>query len=73
MYRACLLVAASTLLLVMFLVSLVPVHAGPVPRAVAVDPSYDFGSVYAGETLYHDFIIKNTGDAELKIESIHSG
>jgi hypothetical protein len=45
----------------------------PNARAVIPSDSFDFGSAYEGNDIYHDFIIKNEGTAELKIISVKSG
>jgi len=55
-----------------------PAQAPPVamdPNAVAVLPtdSFDFGTVYEGNEVFHDFIIKNEGTADLKIVNVKSG
>jgi len=44
-----------------------------VPKAVAETDSFDFGTVLEGNTVLHDFVIKNTGDAPLKIENVRTG
>ncbi len=45
------------------------------PNAKAVLPTdtFDFGSVYEGNDVFHDFIIKNEGTADLKIYNVKSG
>jgi hypothetical protein len=45
------------------------------PNAKAVFPtaSYEFDSVYEGIDVFHDFIIKNEGTADLKIINVKSG
>lgn len=43
------------------------------PAAVAEVDSYDFGIVYEGADINHDFIIKNTGDAKLEIKTVKTG
>jgi hypothetical protein len=45
------------------------------PNALAVIPSdsYDFGSVYEGNDVFHDFIVKNGGTSDLKIIKVKSG
>jgi hypothetical protein len=45
----------------------------PNARAVLPTDSFDFGSVYEGNDIYHDFIIKNEGSADLKIINVKSG
>lgn len=43
------------------------------PLAVVDKPVHNFGSVYAGEKIYHSFEIRNKGDDTLVIEDIKSG
>lgn len=40
------------------------------PSAVVQGADYNFGSVPAGKDILHDFVIKNTGNQTLKIESV---
>jgi hypothetical protein len=42
-------------------------------HAVAVSPVFEFEPVLDGETVTHQFIIKNTGTAELKILKVRTG
>jgi hypothetical protein len=42
----------------------------PKPKAVAVEPVADMGSVPKGEKVTHDFLIKNEGDADLTITNV---
>ncbi|MFZ2633168.1 MAG: DUF1573 domain-containing protein [Desulfosalsimonadaceae bacterium] len=50
------------------------VHAGDgKPVAVAEVDSYDFGLAYEGADVSHDFIIKNTGKADLVIQAVKTG
>ena len=44
--------------------------AAPKPKAVAVEPVADMGSVPKGDKVTHDFIIKNEGDADLMITNV---
>jgi len=51
------------------------IFAGPVyvwagPRALPVAPFFEFEPVLEGQSLTHDFIIKNQGDAPLNIISV---
>ena len=39
----------------------------PHPRVVTPDRIYDFGAMLVNETLSHDFIIRNDGEAELRL------
>jgi len=43
------------------------------PVAVIEKDSFDFGSKFEGVEIIHDYIIKNTGDADLEIQSVKSG
>lgn len=43
------------------------------PSAFIEAATYDFGTVLEGVDIIHDFTIKNTGDADLKIISVKSG
>ena len=50
------------------------VHAGESqPVAIAEVDSYDFGLAYEGTDVNHDFIIKNTGKADLVIQAVKTG
>jgi uncharacterized protein DUF1573 len=41
------------------------------PKAVAVEPIKDAGTVSKGEKIVHDFVIRNDGDAVLEIMDVH--
>ncbi len=63
--------------ILIYIVCLVGIIAGYVwanqdgrPQAVVEHPVYDFGEVYAGESIYHEFTLRNTGDAPLEITSV---
>ena len=43
------------------------------PVAAAEVDSHDFGSVFEGTAITHDFIIKNAGDAKLEIKNVKTG
>jgi len=43
------------------------------PKMVVPEIVYDFGAVYEQEKLSHAFIIRNEGQADLKIESVKPG
>jgi len=43
------------------------------PVAVIEVDSYDFGLAYEGKDVTHDFIIKNTGNANLEIKNVKTG
>jgi hypothetical protein len=53
-----------------FLVAATLFAAGK-PKAVAVEPIKDAGTVAKGEKIVHDFVIKNEGDAVLEITNVH--
>lgn len=59
---------------VCFLGIVTPAHATEgVPNALVEGDSHDFGSVFEGTAVIHDFIVKNTGDADLKIKNVYTG
>lgn len=41
------------------------------PKAIPVEPIKSFDVVARGETLVHDFLIKNEGDATLELSGVH--
>jgi len=43
------------------------------PVAVIENVSFDFGTVYAGADVIHDFVIENKGDADLEIKDVKAG
>jgi hypothetical protein len=43
------------------------------PRAVIADTVFNFGDVYRGEIISQIFVIRNDGDAELKLTDFKSG
>ena len=55
-------------LLLLSLSMAAPALAGP--RAVPIEPIHDFDQAAKGDVLVHDFVIRNDGDAPLKIESV---
>ena len=40
------------------------------PIAVIEADTYDFGEVYEGTDIVSNFIVKNTGDADLEIQTV---
>jgi hypothetical protein len=44
----------------------------PVPRAEAVEPTYDFGTMQRGTKKSHEFTIRNVGNAPLKLWKGHA-
>ena len=49
-------------------------HAeGKAPVAVFETNTFDFGTAYEGNTVTHDFVVKNTGNADLEIYEVKSG
>ena len=58
------------------ILSFLPVMAvanEPAPKAVAETESYDFGTVLEGNDVIHEFVLKNTGDAPLEIQTVRTG
>ncbi|HEV7516815.1 MAG TPA: DUF1573 domain-containing protein [Thermoanaerobaculia bacterium] len=47
-----------------------PAAAGNRPKAVAVEPIADVGSVAKGDSINHDFVIRNEGTAPLEITQV---
>lgn len=43
------------------------------PQITIDAPNYDFGKIYEGEKISHNFTIKNTGTAELTIKDVKPG
>ena len=53
---------------------LAPVHADQgTPVAVIENAEFDFGVVYEGVDVVHDFTIQNKGDADLEIVDVKAG
>ena len=53
---------------------LAPAHAANgAPMAVVEQSVFDFGSVYAGNDVIHEFIIQNKGDADLEVTDVKTG
>ncbi|MCG8583169.1 MAG: DUF1573 domain-containing protein, partial [Pirellulales bacterium] len=44
-----------------------PPADGPQPKAVAVEPSFDFGSMMGGDKGRHEFVIRNDGEYPLQL------
>jgi hypothetical protein len=67
-----------TELLVLFFISMtfVPAYAAEgegAPKAQLPKDVYDFGTVYEGPDVFQHIVIKNTGDADLKITRVRGG
>jgi hypothetical protein len=45
----------------------------PAPAAVFPQSHFEFKSALEGQPVAHDFIVQNTGDADLQIEKIKTG
>ena len=43
------------------------------PVAVVENDSFDCGSVYEGVDVFAEFVLKNTGDADLEVTDVKSG
>lgn len=70
--RFCLILLIVSIFVIGFLA---PVQAdeGAAPVAVIENSSFDFGSVYDGTDVIHDFKIQNKGDADLEIKDVKAG
>ena len=69
--RFCLILLIVTFAVVGFMA---PVQAdGGIPVAVVVNGEFDFGAVYEGVDVVHDFVIQNKGDADLEITDVKAG
>jgi hypothetical protein len=69
--RFCLILLIVAFAVVGFMV---PVQAdGGTPVAVVVNGEFDFGAVYEGVDVVHDFVIQNKGDADLEITDVKAG
>ena len=69
--RFCLILLIVSFVVVGFMA---PVQADEgTPVAVIENGSFDFGSVYEGVAVVHDFIIQNKGDADLEIKDVKAG
>ena len=42
------------------------------PKVMVEQPAFDFGIITNGSFFYHDFIIRNTGDADLIVSHVKS-
>ena len=47
-----------------------PSHTATMPKIQMDEESYDFGDIIQGESVTHDFIIKNIGNDKLLIHSV---
>lgn len=47
--------------------------ASDVKPVAVVEAAYDFGMAFEGSDVTHDFIVKNTGNADLEIQSVKAG
>ena len=43
------------------------------PTAVIENAAHDFGAVYEGVDVIHDFVIQNKGDADLEVTDVKAG
>lgn len=69
--RFCLILLIVSLAVVGFMA---PVQADEgTPVAVVENAEFDFGAVYEGLDVVHDFIIQNKGDADLEITDVKAG
>jgi len=50
------------------------INAGQGTPTIVIENSFfDFGDEFEGIEVSHDFVIKNTGSADLEIKNVHSG
>ena len=49
-----------------------PNYIADMPKIQMDEESYDFGNIMQGESVTHEFIVKNIGNAELLINSAHA-
>lgn len=69
--RICLILMIVSFFVVGFLA---PVQAEEgTPVAVVENGEFDFGAVYEGVDVVHDFVIQNKGDADLEIKDVKAG
>jgi hypothetical protein len=69
--RFCLILLIVSLAVVGFTASVQADEGTPV--AVVVNGEFDFGAVYEGVDVVHDFVIQNKGDADLEIKDVKAG
>ena len=69
--RFCLILLIVSFAVVGFMA---PVQADEgTPVAVVENGEFDFGEVYEGIDVVHDFVIQNKGDADLEITDVKAG
>jgi|AntAceMinimDraft_16_1070373.scaffolds.fasta_scaffold340065_1 hypothetical protein len=69
--RFCLILLIVSISVIGFLA---PVQADEgAPVAVVENGSFEFGAIYDGTDVIHDFKIQNKGDADLEIKEIKAG
>lgn len=71
-------IVTVAILLAMVAVSVVPPTSaqeedGPQPVIFLPELRYDFGESFEKETYEHDFVVRNTGKADLVIEKVKPG
>ncbi len=49
------------------------VQANPSPQVFAPEMEFTFKDVYDGESVVHDFVIRNKGNAPLTVVSVNPG
>jgi len=71
----CLILLIVSISVIGFVIGfLAPVQADEgAPVAVVENGSFDFGEIYDGTDVIHDFKIQNKGDADLEIKEIKAG
>src|SRR5512143_1335144 len=58
-----------------FLISLIlallnSIAGAQVPKAILLEPDFQFGKVAIGSTVEHTFLVRNTGDAPLRMTNV---
>ncbi|MBC2717396.1 MAG: DUF1573 domain-containing protein [Desulfobacteraceae bacterium] len=69
--RFCLMLLIVSLSIISFLAPSLADEG--VPVAVIENASFDFGTIYEGVDVIHDFKIQNKGDADLEIIDVKAG
>lgn len=65
--------ASSLVLLGLAFASAFAAGDGGAPKLVIAKPHHEFGIVFEGDPVKHDFILHNRGGADLQIEKVKTG
>ncbi len=63
----------AVLALCMVLAGMAGAEATPAPKIAFDESKYAFSPVVEGETVAHEFVVRNLGDAELEIFKVRTG